>query len=435
MKRVAPIELRLLFDRGGGCRVSLLPRRRGGFPEECTVSTANGGSLDLIALDDEWYQDVTPDDLCSSLRAGAVWTHEAGCEWVLAGREIFVLAAGTTHRGFVSHPRLTLGHEHAVLCATSKLPAVEGALLQAGCTTWSRFGDDCGAPRGWVLVADTDRTGRPRGFVPTKPVRLEENSDILNVLRPLPEIEISLEGGVPLGYGDWLAGYPPMIRILGHAEHAHEVLIDGEGATLGQNDVYRVSGWDKPGFHEIWCSNVRRSYTLIRLERTWDAWPAYAFASPGGVGDRVAICGPLVRPLTIEKTLGEVTNPIEADDLIQANPVLLGAAPGEVFSALPRQDIRGARCLLSPPFDAVWALPKEPLQCNKAEHRIHLIGDMCPPGYDVGPNHTGDAGKVTLWCRLILDASRKGLPANPPAARDLWLSYKRFARTLWRRSR
>jgi hypothetical protein len=430
MKRAAPIELRLLFDRGGGCRVSLLPRRRGGFPEECTVSTANGGSLDLIALDDEWYQDVTPDDLCSALRAGVVWTHETGCEWVLAGREIFVLAAGTTHRGFVSHPHLTLGHEHAVLCSTSKLAAVEGALQQAGCTKWSRFGDEYGAPLGWVLVADTDRTGRPQGFVPTKPVRLEENSDILNVLRPLPEIEISLEGGVPLGYSKWLAGYPPMIRILGDAEHAHKVLIDGREATVGQDRVCSVPGWDEPGFHEIWCSSIRRGYTLIRLERIWDAWPAYIFVSPSGVGDRVAICGPLVRPLTIEETLGEVTNCLEADE-----GMLLGAVPGEIFSAVRRQDIRGARCLLSPPFDAVWALPKEPLRCDKTEHRIRLIGDMRTPGNGVGRNHTGSAGTVLQWCRLILDAGRKGLPVEPPAAGGLWLSYKRYARRLWRRSR
>jgi hypothetical protein len=346
-----------------------------------------------------------------------------------------VLAAGTTHRGFVSRPRLTLGHEQAVLCTTSNVAGVEGALQEAGCTKWVKFGEEYGAPRGWILVADADRTGRPRGFVPTNPVPLAEESDILNVLRPLPDIDISLGGGVPLGYSNWLAAYPPTIRILGDSQHAHKVLIDGKEATIGEDGVCRAPGWDEPGSHQVWCSNLSRSYSLIRLERTWDAWPAYVFQSPSGGGDRVAICGPLVRPLTIGETLGEVANRLEADDFIQGNLILLGAVPGEVFLAARRQDVRGAHCFPSPPFDPVWALPEQPLRCDKTTCCIRLVGDMSAPTNGVGPDHAGSTGAVSQWCRLILDASRKGLPVTPPAAEALWLRYKRFARSLWRRIR
>jgi hypothetical protein len=434
-QRVVPIELRVLFDRGGDYRVTLLPRRRGGLPDECTVSTANGGALDLVALEDEWYQDVTPDDLGSLLGTGVLWTHEeTGYEWVLAGREIFVLAAGTTHRGFVSRPRLTLGHEQAVLCTTSNVAAVEGALQEAGCAKWVKFGEEYGAPLGWILVADSDPTGRPRGFVPTKPVRLAEGSDILNVLRPLPEIDISLEGGVPLGYSSWLAGYPPTIRILGDAQHAHKVLIDGNEATIGQDGVCRAPGWDEPGSHQIWCSNLNRRYSLIRLQRTWDAWPAYTFESSSGGDKRVAICGPLVRQFTIGKALGEVSSRLDGEDSVRSNPILLGAVPGQIFVVVPRRDIRGAHCFPSPSFDPVWALPAQPLQFDKTAHRILLVGDVKAPGSG-GADRKTNARAVLRWCGLILDASRKGLAVEPAAARDLWLSYKQFARSLRRRTR
>jgi hypothetical protein len=208
----------------------------------CSLNRISG-SIDLIALEDEWYQDATPENLGSSLQTGIRWIHqETGSEWVLAGREIFVLAAGTTHRGFVSCARLMLGHEHAVLCTLPKLAAVECALQKAGCAKWNKFGEEDGAPPGWILVSDTDSIGRIRGFVPTNPVPLEESSEILNVLRPLPQIDISLEGGVPLGHSSWLAGYPPSIRILGDVQHAHKVLIDGKEATIEGDGVCRVSG-------------------------------------------------------------------------------------------------------------------------------------------------------------------------------------------------
>ncbi len=415
--------------------MTLLPRRRVGLPEECAISTENGGSLNLVALEDEWYQDVTPDDIGSLLRVGAVWTHqETGQEWVLAGREIFVLAAGTAHRGFVSCPRLTLGHEHAVLCTMSMFAVIESALQKAGCIKWTKFGADDGAPPGWILVGDTDRSGRPRGVVPTTAVPMEEGSDILNVLRPLPEIEISLEGGVPLGYSSWLAGYAPAIRIIGDAQHAQKVLIDGKEATVGNDGVCFAPGWDEAGPHQVWCSNMSRSYSLIQPERTWDPWPAYVFHSPSGGGDRVAICGPLVRPLTTGYTLREVTNRFEADDVLRSNPILLGAVPGQVFVAVSRRDVRSAYYIAFPPFDPVWALPAQPLRCDKTAHRILLVGDGGAPGNWVGQDSTRNAA-VLEWCRLILDASRKRLSVEPVAAGDLWLTYRQFARSLWRRSR
>ena len=430
--RALPIEVRVLFDRGGCCRVTLLPKRRAGLPDECAVSSAHGGSLELVALEEEWYQDVAPEDLATLLRAGTVWAHQAtGQEWTLAGREIFVLAAGTTHRGFVSCPRLTLGREHIVLCATTKLAQVEQALQKAGCTNQTVFREEDGTPSGWVLVGDMDKSGRARGLFPTCAVLMMEGSDILNVLRPLPEIEISLEGGVPLGYSSWLAGFPPLIRVLGDAQHIQKVLIDGKEATIAENAAFRAPGWDEPGTHQVWCSNVSRSYSLVRLERSWQAWPAYVFPSAGGGGDCVAICGPLVRPLGTGDVL-DVARNFERGSILQSNPILLGAVPGQVFIATPRRDVRGARCFASPPFEAVWALPAQPLHCDKATCRIFLVARS---DASVAPDGSVTGRSVSQWCRLILDASRKGLSSEPAAARELWVQYKRFARNLWRKTR
>jgi hypothetical protein len=260
---------------------------------------------------------------------------------------------------------------------------------------------------------------------------MDDGPEIRNVLCPVPEIDIALEGGVPLGHSSWLAGYAPAIRVIGDTRHTQKVLIDGKEATIGADGTCCVPGWDEPGPHQVWCSNVSRSYSLIRCEGPWDAWPAHVYHSPGA-GDRVAICGPLVRPLSTDHNLLEVAHWLEADYSLEDNPVLLGPVPGQVFT-LPRRDVRGAYCL-APPFDPVWALPLEPLRCDKTSHRILLVGDNWAPKNGAGPVSTV-RGSVLQWYRLILDASRKGLPVEPLAARDLWLSYRRFARSLWRRSR
>jgi hypothetical protein len=100
-----------------------------------------------------------------------------------------------------------------------------------------------------------------------------------------------------------------------------------------------------------------------------------------------------------------------------------------VFVARPRRDVRGARCFASPPFEAVWALPAQPLHCDKTTCRILLVAR---PDAGAAPDVSSTGGLVSEWCRLILDASRKGLSIEPAAARDLWAQYKRFARNLRR---
>ncbi|MBI3785208.1 MAG: hypothetical protein HY270_17590, partial [Deltaproteobacteria bacterium] len=442
-KRAADIEVRLLFERGGYCKIALLLRRPEGLPEECTLLT-NAGSIDILAVGDEWYQDLVPDGLGAVLRNGIVWTDKSsGQDWLLSGREIFVLGAGTTHRGFVSCSHMVLGREHAVLCTTSTLHAVEEVLREAGCGTWKQMGEDDGAPQGWVILNNVDGNGRVRGLVPQIPVPLVDGADIFNALRPRPEIEIALEGGLSLGYSSWLAGYPPAIRVYGDPAHTQTVLIDGQEAAASEQGSYTALGWDEPRFHQVWCNNVSKTYSLIQLERTWKAWAAYSFPLPPsrgafGTANRIAVCGPLVCPFADAEAFGEVMDQRRIIHVVPTNPVLLGAMPGQVLEAVSRRDVRGAQGIASPSFLPVWALPAQPLACDKRSTRILLVGELDRPcSIATGLKRSETPPGLYHWCRLILDAGRKGLAVEPPtdAAVELWRQYKRHARGLWRRAR
>jgi hypothetical protein len=427
--RALPIELRILFDRGDYCRVTLLPGRSSGLPDELTIHTTTA-TVHLVALQDDWYQDVTPDDLASLLRDGIVWRDEGtGQEWVLSRREVFVLTSGTTHRGLVSGPRIVLGRGNAVLCTTPLLPAVEAVLRQAGSDEWRQVNENDGAPRGWVVLRDV---------VPRNPVPLADGADILNVLRPLPEIEIALEGGICLGYTSWLASHPPAIRIYGDPDHTPSVLIDGQAATALDDGCYTASGWDSVGGHQVWCNGASRTYSLVRCEPSSQIWAAFSFGSPGSSsGWRVAICGPLVRAFA-DSNAGEDSATREILQIPPSNPILLGPIPGQVLVTHPRQDLRGAQCIVSSPFAPVWALPTQLLLCDKKEYRVRLIGEPITPGAHQGAPHGATSrSSIQQWCRVIRDAGSKGLAVEPatPIAAELWGRYRRYARDVSRRSR
>jgi hypothetical protein len=86
----------------------------------------------------------------------------------------------------------------------------------------------------------------------------------------------------------------------------------------------------------------------------------------------------------------------------------------------------------------VWALPAQPLACDKHLTRILVVGELLQPcNAAMGVQPTKNPHAVNRWCYLILDAGRKGLAVEPAtgAAAELWRQYKRRARELWRRTR
>ncbi len=337
-ERSLPIEVRLRFDRGGFCSVSLIAKRSAGLPEDLTA-VARGGEVNLRAMQDEWYQDVVPDDFSSVLRNGTVWTQEGAngqCTWSLSGRELYVLADRSDISGYVSQPCLDLGRDHVVLCSESLRNRVEEAIRETGAQQATVLDESFGAPPGWLVF---------RGVVPHAPVSPTGGADILNALRPLPRIEISLERGIRLGYTNWLDGHPPSIRVYGDPEHASEVRIDGQVADRGPDGSYRTSGWDAVGDHSVWCAGSSRSYSIVPFEASWEAWDAYAFPVAVGGTQGLAVCGPIVR--------ASATEPWRSESLSvpETNPVLLGPEPGQIVMAVRASPLRGAPRMRPQTFD------------------------------------------------------------------------------------
>ena len=373
-------------------------------------------------MQDEWYQDVIPEDIARILCEGAIWSQVGGNgRWSLSSRDLYVLGERSDMSGWVSQPCLKLGRKHVILCTEQLRPAAEQALHEAGVDHSVVLDVSPGSPAGWVVIRDV---------VPVRSVSPSERADILNALRPLPELEICLEGGVRLEYATWLDGYPPLIRVYGDPAHTPEVYIDGCTACFGDDDAYRVPTSNTTGKHTVWCEGISKSYSIVPFEASWELWGAYVFPVAPRSGRRVSICGPLVH-----NVLGGQHDWTAAIQVPETNTVILGAAPGEHTLAMRASEVRGMPCFASPSFRPVWALPPDPLRCNKQITRVLFLGEYLEPVPKLAdrPSVRRHPG-VDTWDKLILDANRKGLSIEPDTerVRALWRHYKRTARNIWR---
>ncbi len=422
-----PIQIRLRFDRDGFCDVSFIARRSASLPDDLTV-VASEGKVHLRAMQDEWYQDVVPDDFSSVLRNGAVWMQQGTngqCKWSLSGRELYVLASRPDISGYVSQSCLDLGRDHVVLCTEPLRSRVEEALLAAEAQPTTVLDQTFGTPPGWLVF---------RNVIPNAPVPPSNDADIFNALRPLPGIQISLERGIRIGHANWLEGHPPLIRVYGDPEHASDVRIDGRVAERLENGAYRTSAWDAVGSHSVWCAGRSKSYRIVPFEASWKLWDAYAFSFAPGSAQKLAICGPITRAASTEPWGSE------SFSVPETNPILLGSEPGQIVMAIRASRLHGAPLIASPGFRPIWALPRDPLHCDKKITHVLCVAGSDPPETI---KHLGSASSssndaaVVRWCRMILDAGRKGLTMDPDSesVRALWLSHKHLARNIWRSRR
>jgi hypothetical protein len=391
--------------------ISLLPERTSGLDEEVVVKFRSA-SFSLVAQED-WYQDLKFDDIGTLLRQNLELTgnlaDQRPVRWLLTGRNLYVLASHQRASAFVSTNRLALGRSHVVLCAQELLPEVETILREAGCEKYTKLNESNGVPSQWVAL---------RGVCPTNSISLEPGSDGFYAIKPAPDIEIDLEGGVWLRDSIWLAGYPPRIKLLGQAVGVVKVLIDDKEAERTTEGFFAVDGYDSPGQHSVHCEgfSCSCSYSIEEPPDSWDEWPAYRFGQSH-------ICGPLV-----SITSGTATRLFAVP---MSNPLLLGAEPGQIFHCSPRKVSRWKGFV---PFDVVWALPKHPLLCSKETSRILHFGDL--PVSNMSANRPNSKA-VLEWCNAILNASRKGLRIDDgsPETTARWREYKKAARTIWRAAR
>lgn len=417
-----PIAVRLRNQTGGSIILSLLPRRRSGLPASVEVDGAGSSPLALSALREEWYQEVVLAGVGAILQQGVEWCadgQQGSLRWSLSGRDLYVLGTSDDWSGYVSTPQLVLGDQHAVLCTQALLAQVEDLLRQSCGTLPARLDEDDGLPAGWFGF---------RPVVPTKPLALGDEAHILNALRPLPDVQIALRGGIRLRYGEWLFGHPPSIRIYGDAEHAGPLYIDGGAAARLADGSFSSPGWDGEGEHAISCAGQTKTYRIVEPEDGWEAWAAYTFSAIKGRA-LAPVCGGAV---IVPGSGTRWTALIPA-----SNPVVIGAQPGQVYHCPLRQDVRFPFCPASVPFEPVWALPADPLRADKRTARVRLVGTLQKPVQPASNRQAPRGANVIQWRDAILACSRKALAVDPDdgEAKSVWREYREAARKIWRAAR
>lgn len=419
--RSLSMSVHVSFGRRNRCKVSLLPSRALDMPESVEVKQA-GGLETWDALQDEWYSNVLPVDLGAALRRGRVWELADTSEdtaWSFSGRDICVLAQGSTISGYVSVPRLMLGEDHVVLCTKQSLEAVQDALRAAGCSM-SDPKSGGGIPSGWCMLS---------GVRPTVAVAHDSEAGIINILRPIQDVEITLRHGIRLSHSKWLCGHPPTIGVRGHGELHVDVLIDEQPARLDESGGFVSSGWDDRGIHTVFCGGQTQAYEIVEGASSWQPFQSFTYRPTQGRAPKheIVICGPIV------DVIGDTENALLTPS---TNSLLLGAVPGQIASSSAPYDSLNREYLALADFPVVWTAPPNALRCDKSNACVRLIQfEEAENGRDVP---TGTSREDVLrWCQAILDASRKRLPVTPhsDSTLELWLGYKKVARRLWRKLR
>jgi hypothetical protein len=415
------IRVQLVFGRGGAVRaLALVPDRRNGMPSEVEVNGTQG-ELCLAELRDDCYDPIPLEDASNALRQGVDWRGRDGARkwrWVLGGRELYVLGPGDEVglHGFVSTARLRLNARHVVLATLPWRGEVLAALAATGCRA-ADVSDDTtpGVPSGWLLFRDV---------VPTRPVPMRNEHDILNALCPASEIEPHFVGGIRLEMRVWLAGFPPRIRLTGELTNGFELKIDNQTAQCGRDGAFEARGWDSEGEHRLWFGNRTETYRIRRMGETWRQWNAHNF----GLGP--PICGASVFHSNGPRKI-QIRIPC-------SNPLLLGAHPGEVFSCPVRRDVRCENTCVTVPFAPVWALPADPAHADRRSARIMLY-QSSEPHVDITV-HAGSRPtnrRLVSWIAAIHNAGCKGLQLEPGnmEAKALWRRYRLAAKHLRRSMR
>jgi len=420
--RSLKISVHIVFGLRKKCRVSLLPARSDDIGEEIEVRGPNGQEPWSV-YQDEWYSSILPPNIDKLLKQGGIWQHPGvQTQWVLSGREIYVLAPSPSSNihGYVSIPRLILGEDHLVLCTKDQQVNVQEALAEAGCSKTTIISDDSSVPDNWILF---------ESVLPKIPIQHDSEAGIYNILRPTHALEIVMKGGIRLSHSIWLNGYPPYIRIRGVSGDETEVMIDGRSASVDSNGNYSSSGWDKPGLHTVFAGGVTQSYELVDGVQEWSMFDAFVYRPNFAetIDRTIIICGPIVAPNTVDGDVSLTPS---------TNACFLGAIPGQIAFSPKPFNVRSSEFLAISGFPLVWTLPTNPLVSDRSLACVKLIRSQ-----HVVLKHSGafldNRENVLRWCYKILEASYKRLRIIPDTveSHELWTDYKRAAHRLRRRLR
>jgi hypothetical protein len=406
-QRSLDVQLQLLVSRNGDVNAALLFERPDGFPPTLAVKV-RGHDVHLSAYGDGWY---TTDAASQSSLAGALQDGLIASErvlgntrtsWMLsAGREVYVAASRSGWGNYYSAPRLVLG-------STQFVAAREHLLDQA----LKILAESCGKPvqlleaegallQGWAIFGPV---------APLTPLAQIDGEHTLNLLRPIPELAILLEGGLCLRGAEWLEGFPPQISLAGSIPQGEGVFIDNVAAAKNSG-TYKVAGCDLVGDHTIWCAGITRTYRISAAPALWESWRAHD-------QQKGTVCGAISEFRENNPDSRLMTVP-------RSNSVLIGADPGQVLECSGQ----AGEWTGIVPFTPVWALPANPFQCCKNAARVMLLSAKPierPSGL------TRRRRDVRAWCAAILDCKRKGLQLSAPGNASIWEEYVRAARRVWR---
>ena len=409
--QAAEIRMQLFFDRHNFLqRIVFLARRPEDGAEEVEVSILRKTAR-LIAVGDDWYEMEQTSDIGSLLDEGfelSAGSKRDASRWQHRRRDVYVFACQQGFPTFVSTTRLRVGCEQVVFCRASRAEEIAAILAEGGCEQRTSYSTDHGAPEGWVFF---------KPVVPQTPLPAGADGDILNILRPQPDIEIDIRAGVWVEGNAWLAGYPPEIRVFGDLPSGTEVQIDNQVAAHATDGTFTVPGYDQPGTHQIWCAARTSSYSIVEPAEDWEAWDPHV--SRFGM-----ICGALATT-NADKKLRPITVPT-------SNRLLVGASPGEIFLCRSRP---GSTWTGFVPFDVVWALPPDPFHCNKASVCVFLLKVLPPGTFSTAPARASVQARAILsWSSAIRNCRRKGLRVEPDGgeSKRLWDDYQRQAKAVWK---
>ena len=421
--RTLRMHLHIVFGKRKQCHESLLAERVDYLEDNVVIEDFIGNKSTWFASQDEWYSDIELENLGDLLTNGSEWilaSDEYQLKWILSGREIYVLAGSSTGTisGYLPVSRLILFEKHLVLCTKNQEELVRRALGDAGCSKLILLDESKGVPEGWVLFYDVK---------PTIVIPHEESAGILNILRPIDEVEIIFHGGIRLSRSNWLRTHPPKIHIRGAEQKKVDVLIDNNEANRDQYGIYTTDSWNTSGQHTVFCGGVTQNYELVDETSDWEYFNAYSYNLNTSSGGVVEICGPAI----LLNSKNDFISLVPSN-----NSCSIGAFPGQITMSSSSEGVQYDELLVVAEFPIVWALPANPLLCDKSYNTIRLI-DYERVVKEIDIKNAKEAHIVLLWAQAILNSSRKNLRIEPNTeiTVQLWNEYKKIARKYWRQLR
>lgn len=431
-RRSARIVLRMEIREGGrhfACE--LVPEAPEGFPEgeyrvEGKTINANRES------GTSWFTPLPDYYLERSLTQGLVLRH-GDFALVFEPAPVIVFGEHPSLEGWVSQERVTLSHEHVVLCHVDYKERVQEFLTLHASDGWRPPTDSLGLPSSWVCF---------RRVKLLDPVRDAPDTTDLDCLVPHPRVGIHFHGGLKLRELVWLKGGEPDVQISAPDLAEPAILLDNRviaklsngGASISLKGLglaigsHEISVGNRPPQKFLICEPVYRpsghsARGALGHEIHHDG--SQFFAGSMGVtsvpdvtkqSGSVIVVGASVQGLSEGVSL-LTRRRVDLSPGYQRH-VILGRRPGEVLEVKGESQLkRGtAKKTITVFFEPQWLIKVG------RKHQLYLssLGKLRPP-----ENAIADRDTLDLWIRWVTAPYMK--IEQPRQCKAIWSAYERLA--------